>query len=73
MSAASVPYPAPSFVERLILRIAEATAAGIRERVERRAERRRSDLDRLRERQARGGYDPVEAERIRWLIDAGLH
>lgn len=72
MSAVSMPRAVPTLLERVFLRIADATAAGIRGRVERRAERHREQIDRIRDCQAHGGYVVAGADCSRWLIDTGI-
>ncbi|MBN9158207.1 hypothetical protein [Microbacterium sp.] len=62
MTAATLHIAAPTFVERAGLRIADAITARVRERMERRAERRALALDLLREQQARKTVDPFVLE-----------
>ncbi|GAB6858282.1 hypothetical protein [Microbacterium xylanilyticum] len=67
MTAATLHVAAPTFIERTGLRIADAITARVRERIERRAERRVLALDLLREQQSRKA-DPFLLEHALQMI-----
>ncbi|VXC15215.1 conserved hypothetical protein [Microbacterium sp. 8M] len=67
MTAAALQVAAPTFVERTVLRLADAITTRVGRRIERRAERRALALDLLREQQSRRS-DPYLLEHALQMI-----
>lgn len=67
MTAITLPVPAPTLPERVLLHMAQGVAAHVQARIDRRTERRALALELIRERQTRKA-DPSALDRELLLI-----